>query len=98
VERYIREASLPIGTLLVLGPDTEPGNHAVPSAAWAAGWARAAREQARSAVAASGSTRVHLFLAAPAGVAMMLGHQWNLMPATTIYEYLRPGYAPTLST
>jgi hypothetical protein len=38
-----------------------------------------------------------LYLAAPAALAMMLGHQWNLMPPTTVYEHLRTGYAPTLS-
>jgi hypothetical protein len=84
--------------LLVLGPHAEPGPQAVPSAGWAIGWARAARDHARNAVAGIGSTRVHFFIAAPTGLAMMLGHQWNLMPATTIYEHLRPGYTPTLTT
>jgi hypothetical protein len=47
-------------------------------------------------VTAIGSTHVYLFIAAPARLAMMLGHR-NLMPPTTIYEQIRPGYAPTLT-
>jgi hypothetical protein len=69
----------------------------VTSAGWAAAWTRSAREQARRAATAIGATHAHLYLAAPAGLAMMLGHQWNLMPPTTIYEHLRPGYAPTIT-
>jgi hypothetical protein len=97
VEHYVRETGHPIGGLLVLGPETEPGPHAVPNANWAVGWVRAARERARRAVAEINAQRVHLFMACPAGVALVLGHQWNLMPRTTVYEHLRPGYAPTIT-
>ncbi len=97
VTRYIGEAGLPVGTLLALGPQSDPGNRAVSSAGWAVAWARSAREQARRAAASVGATHAHLYLAAPAALAMMLGHQWNLMPPTTVYEHLRTGYAPTLS-
>jgi hypothetical protein len=97
VTRHITAAQLPIASLLVLGPQGDQGNQAVPTAAWAVAWARSAREQARQAATAIGATHVHLYLAAPAALAMMLGHQWNLMPATTIYEHARPGYIPTIS-
>lgn len=43
-----------------------------------------------------GSERVHLFMACPAGVALMLGHQWNLLPATTVYECAHT-YVPTVT-
>jgi hypothetical protein len=26
----------------------------------------------------------------------MMGHHWNLMPATTLYEHVPPGYLPTI--
>ena len=97
VARFVGEAGLPVGMLLALGPPSDPGDHAVTSAGWAVAWARSAREQARRAATALGATHAHLYLAAPAGLAMMLGHQWNLMPSTTIYEHLRPGYAPTIT-
>jgi hypothetical protein len=32
--------------------------------------------------------RIHLFMAAPAGIALMLGHWWNLLPPATVYEYI----------
>lgn len=96
IVRYLRETNHPAGRLLVLGPDTEPGPHAVPNASRATAWARASRERARRSVAEVGAQRVHLFIPGPAGIALFLGHQWNLMPNTTLYEHLRPGYAPTL--
>ena len=96
VMAYIQAACLPIAELLVLGPDGEPGPDSVPDAEWAAGWARAAREKAREATARSSAHRVHVFLAAPAAVSLMLGHQWNLMPATTLYEHAPPSYFPTI--
>ena len=97
VTRYIGEASLPVNTLLALGPQGEPGNHEATSAGWATAWVHSAREQARRAVTSTAATRAHLFMAAPAALAMMLGHQWNLMPPTTVYEHVRPGYAPALT-
>jgi hypothetical protein len=96
VEAYIRAAGLPVTSLLVLGPDCEPGPQAVPGGPWAAGWARAARERARQATRLAGAQRLHLFMAAPQAIALMLGHQWNLTPPTTLYEYVPPGYVPTI--
>jgi len=97
VTRYISQTRRPVGTVLALGPQSEPGNRVVTSAGWATAWVRSAREQARRAANNAGTTRAHLYMAAPAALAMMLGHQWNLMPPTTIYEHLRTGYAPTLT-
>lgn len=97
VTRHIAAAGLPVARLLVLGPQGDQGNHAVPSASWAVAWVRSAREHARQAAELIGASHVHLYLAAPAALAMMLGHQWNLMPPTTIYEHTRPGYAATMT-
>lgn len=58
-------------------------------------WARSVRDQARA--AAAGAERIHVFMLCPAGVALMLGHQWNMMPDTTIYEYANDTYHPTLT-
>jgi hypothetical protein len=97
VAHYISQSRLPVRTLLALGPQGEPGNRAVPPASWATAWVRSAREQARRAATSAGATHAHLYMAAPAALAMMLGHQWNLMPPTTVYEHLRTGYAPTFT-
>ncbi len=96
VNSYIRAVGLPIAELLVLGPEAEPGPDSVPGAAWAAGWARAARDSARQAAARLRAQHMHLFIAAPAAIALMMGHHWNLMPATTLYEHIPPGYIPTI--
>jgi hypothetical protein len=77
-----------IGHLLTLGPAGTPAPGVVPGGAWAASWAHAAREIARAKVLELGSPRVHLFFAAPAGVALAVGHVWNMMPVTSVYEYL----------
>ena len=97
VEAHIRAAALPVGSLLVLGPDSDPGSQSVPGGQWAAGWARAARDHARRAAALAGAKRIHLFIAAPQAIALMLGHHWNLAPPTIVYEHTPPGYAPTFS-
>jgi hypothetical protein len=41
--------------------------------------------------------QVHLFFAAPQGAALMLGHHWNLLPRTTVYEHLGTTYAPAMT-
>jgi CBASS immunity sensor of nucleotide second messenger signals len=88
VEIWAQSNSSTLGRLLTLGPDQEPGHTAVPGGDWSAGWARAARESVRQAVTSINATRVHVFLAAPAGTALMLGHYWNMMPTTVLYEYI----------
>jgi hypothetical protein len=37
--------------------------------------------------------RLHLFIAAPMALALLLGHRWNRIVPTMVYEYLSaPGY------
>ena len=92
VQAYLREASVPVAVLLTLGPVSDPGYQSVPNGWWAAGWARAARDHARNAARMHGARRIHLFIAAPQSIALMLGHHWNLTPPTTVYEHLPPSY------
>jgi len=96
VQAYLREAGIPVASLLVLGPAGDPGHQAVPDGQWASGWARAAREHARGAARTCGARVIHLFIAAPQAIALMLGHHWNLTPPTTVYEHLPPGYFPAI--
>jgi hypothetical protein len=37
------------------------------------------------------------FMAPPAGAAVFLGHQWNMIPTNTVYEHQVPGYEPTMT-
>ena len=41
--------------------------------------------------------RIHLFLAGPQGAILLLGHLWDRMPPTQLYEDLGPskGYSPS---
>lgn len=97
IEGFIRASGLPVGRLLVLGPPGDPGVTAVPSDAWAMGWTRAAREIVRAQSKTLNSSTVHAFFLCPAGVALMLGHQWNVMPPTVLYEFVGTSYEPTFS-
>lgn len=60
-------------------------------------WTRATREIVRDEVETAGARHVHAFMLCPAGVALMLGYQWNVMPATTVYEYAGGTYNPTIT-
>jgi hypothetical protein len=42
--------------------------------------------------AARTSQRLHLFLACPAGLALLLGHRWNRVTTTHVYEDLISEY------
>jgi hypothetical protein len=99
VEAWLRASGTPAGHLLVLAPDGDPGFLAVPGGDWAAGWARTARDRVVVTVGRTGATRIHLFMAAPQGAALMLGHQWNMLPATVVYEFVptRHVYVKTLT-
>lgn len=97
VDGFIRASGLPVGQLLVLGPTGKPGANTVPSDAWAMGWTRAAREIVRAEANAINSMAVHVFFLCPAGIALMLGHQWNVMPPTVVYEFVQNSYEPTFS-
>jgi hypothetical protein len=97
IQAYLRDTRIPVANLLVLGPAGNPGYQAVPGGEWAAGWARAARDHARNAARNYGAQRVHLFIAAPQAIALMLGHHWNLMPPTTVYEHRPPSYFPAIT-
>ncbi len=95
VERFLRMGDLDVGRLLVYGPGGEPSRVSVPSGAWAMTWARSVRDQVRAIV--PDAQHVHVFMQCPAGVALMLGHQWNLMPDTTMYEFVGNNYHPTVT-
>lgn len=97
VQAYVHAAGIPVAALLVLGPADDPGYRSVPNGQWAAGWTRAARDLARNAARVHGAQRIHLFIAAPQSIALMLGHHWNLTPPTTVYEHIPPVYSPVIN-
>jgi hypothetical protein len=65
------------------------GSHALAGAdhAWSA--ALAIRDGVRRIASAVQPSTLHLFLAAPGGLALLLGHVWDRLPDTQTYEDLR---------
>lgn len=96
VSQYLRAANLPVGGLTTVSPATWPSDQAVTGPAHAVALAQAIRNQVRRLAEASCATRLHLFLACPGGLALLLGHRWNRVPSTQLYEDLGRGaqYTP----
>jgi len=95
VASYCKQANLPVARYVDLSPQGGVGPLSLPDAGAAVGWAHATRDSIRAAVRDSGARRVHLFMSAPAGAALLLGHIWNRVGTTIVYEDLSPGYVPT---
>ena len=90
--RYIKGRRLPVGAYLDLAPAGGPSNQVISDAA-ARGWAVAVRDAVAQA-SAGGTGTARLFMAVPAGMALLLGHLWNHVPTTQAYAPANPGYAP----
>lgn len=96
VRSYVATAGIPAGHIYTVTGETRIGPGAVTDAAWATSWVAALQDALIAKVRDTGAEHVHLFMAGPAGVAILLGHQWNVLPGVTVYEHLRgPEYAPT---
>ncbi|MEU3571255.1 SAVED domain-containing protein [Kitasatospora sp. NPDC036755] len=92
---YLREASLPVARLLVYRPATGSGDNSVPDGRAAAALALGIRDHLRRTCRRYQSAgRIHLFQACPMGLAVLMGHRWNGLRPTTIYEDLTTTYEP----
>ncbi len=65
----------------------------ITSSAHATAAAVGIRDLVRQLVREHGARRLHLFLAAPHGLVLLLGHLWDRMPPTQLYEDLGVGNA-----
>jgi len=86
VQEFLRDRQLPVDRLVLLGPPGGPRDNAVGSPEDACALAVGLRDAARRAV--HGHPRVHLFLAGPMGLSLLLGHRWNRVAPTIVYEDL----------
>jgi hypothetical protein len=95
--KYTRHSVADVGRYICLAPETGPSNSALTNAAQARDCAYGVRDLVREIMRESCVRKVHLFLATPAGAALLLGHLWDRMPVTQLYEDLGPlrGYAPS---
>ena len=91
---YVRDRRIAADKYVCIRPVDGPGRKSVRDAGEAREWALRASDSVRSFCK---SDQVHLFLSCPHGVALLLGHLWNRMPSTQLYEDLGPGrgYSPS---
>lgn len=83
--RWIKQTGLPVGRALTVTPTVGLGPKAVPTPSAANSLAVAVRDLARR---HSLSGDLHLFLIGPLGLAVLLGHHWNRVTTTHVYEHL----------
>jgi hypothetical protein len=97
VEEYLRRNRLEVGRLVVLSPPGGSGRHAVADDAAARGLAVAAVDAMREVARAHARVPLHLFQYGPLALSVLVGHAWNRLPATTLYDDLASAdlYAPT---
>ncbi|OCB11772.1 MULTISPECIES: SAVED domain-containing protein [Mycobacterium] len=82
---WIHLAGLPIATIVTASPSTGAGPTAVGTPVAANSLAVAIRDLARR---HAGAGTLHLFLIGPLGLAVLLGHHWNRITTTKVYEHL----------
>ena len=99
VSGYITAGGLPIGSLVSILPHGGPSPAAVSDSATAAATAVAVRDAVSDLLQATSIDHIHLFLATPGALALLLGHRWNALRPTTVYEHLGTGngYASTFT-
>jgi hypothetical protein len=99
VRRFLDEEALPVGRIAFLRPVGGPGPEVVPDGPTAARMAVGWRDTVRDLLEEYPAEHIHLFLSAPGGLALLLGHRWNALRPTTVYEHLGAGsgYASTLT-
>jgi hypothetical protein len=86
VQAFLATRRTPVARLVVLTPPNGSRDNAVAGPEQACALAVGIRDSARR--AARGHPRAHLFLAAPMGLALLLGHRWNRVVPTVVYEDL----------
>lgn len=94
---YLHEQQINVGEYVCLRPAGGANNQAIRNAAEARQWAYEVRDLIRRLVQEYRPSRIHLFLAGPHGAILLLGHLWDRMPDTRLYEDLGStrGYSPS---
>jgi hypothetical protein len=86
VRAFLHDRHVAVSKLVVLRPPGGPRDNAIAGPEQACALAVGLRDAARHAT--HGHPRVHLFLATPMGLALLLGHRWNRVAPTIVYEDL----------
>lgn len=88
VLRFLNKSGLPVGLLRTVSLGGGPDDTAVRGDGHAVAIAQAIRETARELVRDRNGATIHLFLACPGGLALILGNRWNRVAPTVVYEDL----------
>jgi hypothetical protein len=99
VLNYVAGSAIPATAALTITPASGTDDQSVANAGQAVALAEAIRNTARAALIAYSTRTVHLFLAGPGGLALLLGHRWNKVGPTVVYEHRGAGrgYVPAFS-
>ena len=94
---YLRDQETDVGKYVCIRPVSGANNQAIRNSLEARRWAYEVRDSIRRLVQEHRPSRIHLFLAGPHSAMLLLGHLWDRMPATQLYEDLGPneGYSPS---
>lgn len=84
VLEFLRRERPPVGKVLVLHPPGGTSDRSVPDTSAANALVVGIRDALRP--AARTAPRIHLFIASPMGLALLLGHRWNRLRPTVVYE------------
>jgi hypothetical protein len=82
-----------VGRYLAVSLPPGPGRRMITSSAHATVTAVGIRDLVRRLAREHNARRLHLFLAVPHGLGLLLGHLWDRMPPTLLYEDLGAGNA-----
>ena len=100
VVKYVESAGLPVARTFIITPSTGVSAEALSGSRAAATMAVAVRDAVRAVLEDNpDSEHIHLFLAVPGALAALLGHRWNALRPTTVYEHrgVGKGYAPAFT-
>jgi hypothetical protein len=97
VLHYLSQRVTTVGRYICITPKDAPSNQSIRNGSEARGWAFQARNLVRNVVRQYRPWKLHVFLATPHGAALLLGHIWDRMPLTQLYEDqgASKGYVPS---
>lgn len=98
VLRFLKDEQVAVAALRTYTPVQGEHDSSVLGPGHAVGIAGDVRQRVRASLSSDGNERrVHLFLAGPNGLAVFLGHRWNAVATTVVYEHqgVGAGYVPT---
>jgi hypothetical protein len=92
---YIHNAALPVDALVTIAPSKGASQTAIPGEGEALGFVYTAFEEIRA--RCHNRSKLHVFQSSPNGISVLLGHLWNRVPTTQLYDDANnpEGYFPT---